>query len=119
MPFEPQLPPAIQGNVDAFVVLDPGFNPSTIIRRDQACKVRINWHMQGLLAFGLAGNWTVKAFLESMGPGFEGQAGATQVVPLGAGTVVLPDRKNYTADIDVPAAPRLNPQIKPAERKPL
>lgn len=102
MPFEPQLLPAIAGEVDAFVVVDPGFNPSTIIRRNQSCRIRTNWHIRGLLALGLGGSWTVRAFLESMGPGAEVQAG-TQVVQLSSGTVVPPDRKNYESEIVVPA----------------
>lgn len=101
MPFEPQLLPAIAGDINALVVTDPGFTPSTIIRRNQDCRIRTNWHMNGLLALGLGGSWTVKAFLESMGPGPEVQAG-TQVVPLAAGAVVLPDRKNFSSEILIP-----------------
>ena len=101
MPFEPQLLPAITGDVDSLVVLDPGFAPNTIIPRDQGCTVRINWHMNGLLALGLGGSWTVSAFLESIGPGIDRQFSVN--VSLSAGTIVAPNRKDFQADVPVPA----------------
>lgn len=101
MPFEPQGSPFIAGGVDAFVVLDPGFTPSTIIRRNQTCRLRTNWHINGLLALGLGGSWTVKAFLESMGPGAEVQVGS-ETIPLSAGTPSA-DRKDFKSEIVVAA----------------
>lgn len=102
MPFEPQLPVAIEGDIQALVVLDPAFTPSTIVRRDTNCHIQTKWHIKGLLALGLGGAWTVRAFLESMGPGAEMVAG-TQAVLMSAGTIVLPDKKEFTSTIQVNA----------------
>lgn len=103
MPFEPLLPPALTGSVTAFAVPSPGPAPATIISTAVAWSVHIEWEIHGLFALGLAGDWHVKAFLESMGPGVEMQAGPTQNIPLAAGVFQAPDRRNYTANIPVAA----------------
>ncbi|GIK40001.1 MAG: hypothetical protein KJ077_19500 [Anaerolineae bacterium] len=101
MPFEhPFTGPAMTATASA-VVLDPaGVQPSTIIQTEDAWRIRVNWQISGAAAPMLAGDWTVRAFLESIGPGFEGQVGPTRVVPLNPPAPALV--RNYTTDIDVP-----------------
>jgi len=102
MPFEPQnIPPGFfNGSITASAVLDPaGLQPTTIIRTTDTWHVSISWVIAGIVADALAGTWQVRAFLESMGPGFEGQVGATLNINL---AVDPSTPRNYTALITVP-----------------
>lgn len=100
--FQPQ-PAGVFGDIDACQVIEnTGGAPSLIIRTDSAWRVRLQFHINGPLALGLAGQWEVRSFVESIGNGFEGQVGSV-IVPLGAGVFVPADRKNYTAEVAVPA----------------
>lgn len=100
MPFEhPFLGPSLNATVNS-VVLDPvGFQPNTIIQTEDAWVVRVNWQISGPGAPMLAGDWTVRAFLESIGPGFEGQVGPAKVVSLN--TAPPAAVRNYTTDINI------------------
>jgi len=102
MPCEPQnIPPGFfNGSITASAVLDPaGLQPTTIIRTTDTWHVSISWVIAGIVADALAGTWQVRAFLESMGPGFEGQVGATLNINL---AVDPSTPRNYTALITVP-----------------
>jgi hypothetical protein len=82
MPFEPQnIPPNFfTGTINAVAVLDPsGLQPTTIIRTTDTWHVSISWRIAGIVADALAGTWQVRAFLESMGAGFEGQVGSQTI----------------------------------------
>ena len=110
MPFEPQnitVPNnqvVFTGSITAFAVLDPvGLQPTIIIRTTDSWFVRIQWQIDGIVADALAGTWQVRAFLESMGPGFEGQVGA-QTINL---AVDPTSPRNYTATL--PVAPNTVP----------
>jgi hypothetical protein len=102
MPFEPQnIPPNFfTGTINAFAVLDPsGLEPTTIIRTTDTWFVSISWRIAGIVADALAGTWQVRAFLESMGAGFEGQVGPVQTINLNADPTTPRD---YTALLTVP-----------------
>ena len=75
---------ALTGTI-AVSVLDPtvgAYPPPSIVQRDHAWQIQVNWTISGPAALGLGGDWKVRAFLESVGPGYEGQAGPTVTVPL-------------------------------------
>ncbi len=102
MPFEPQnIPPNFfTGQITAFAVLDPnGLAPTTIIRTTDQWFVRVDWVIAGIVADSLAGTWQVRAFLESMGPGFEGQVGQQNI-----NLAVDPTTpRNYSSTLAIPA----------------
>lgn len=105
--FQPQ-PAGVTGDIDnCQVIEDAGNSPSLIIRRDSTWRVSLQFHINGPLALGLGGQWEVKSFLESIGTGFEGQVGATQVVPLAAGVFVPADRMNYSVVVPIGSAQAL------------
>jgi hypothetical protein len=102
MPFEPQnIPPNFfTGNINAFAVLDPaGLQPTTIIRTTDTWFVSISWQIAGIVADALAGTWQVRAFLESMGAGFEGQVGPVQNINLNVDPTTP---RNYSTLLTVP-----------------
>lgn len=79
--------------VDVFDV--GGNSPTTIIRTSQAWQIQVAWEAVGVaVAFYGAVNFTVDAFLESIGPGAE--------VRLGPATgAIVPGTVNYNATIPV------------------
>ena len=87
------------------VVADPAagaYAPATIIQRDHAWEIQVDWKINGSAAHTMAGNWLVSAFLESIGRGYEGQAGSTVVVPVSDATPAF--TRSYSATINVPPA---------------
>lgn len=78
------------------------YPPATIIQRDHAWQILVSWTIRGRAALGLGGEWKVRAFLESVGPGYEGQAGATVTVPLASAPAAF--NRNYATTINVPPA---------------
>ncbi len=54
-----------------FLVHDLGQNPTSIIRTTDAWHIHVDWSTDGPLSVFLPGNWHVKAYLESIGPGQE------------------------------------------------
>lgn len=91
----PAVSADLDATLDAVLVTDLDGNPNRVIDRNVGCNVRIDWHLSGTLQSLIAGTWTVRAFVESMGPGPEMQIGSA-IVPLGA-------NPNYSATINVPA----------------
>ncbi|MFN0091223.1 MAG: hypothetical protein ACKVWR_13285 [Acidimicrobiales bacterium] len=79
--------------IDSIVLTDLDGNPNSVIDRNVGFRVRADWHLDGTLKSMIAGTWTVRMFVESMGPGPEAQLGSA-TVPLGA-------NPNYTATINV------------------
>ena len=103
MPFEPQNIPVnvFSGVITAFAVLDPaGLQPTTIMRTTDTWHVQIAWRIDGIIANALAGTWQVRALLESIGPGFEGQVGPTVPINLNVDPTAPRD---YNVLITVPA----------------
>jgi hypothetical protein len=74
MPFEfPTVPVPSTG--PALTVLDPGQAPTTILDADQPFSLRIEWSVGGAWIATIGGEWLVRAYAESVGPGVERQLG--------------------------------------------
>ena len=104
MPFEHNYGAALSGTI-AVSIVDPAagaYPPSSIVQRDHAWRINVNWTINGSAALGLGGDWTVRAFLESVGPGFEGQIGPTMSVPVSSATPSF--SRSYATTINAPAA---------------
>ncbi len=88
--------PALDGAVTAVAIIDHDGNPNRVIDDQFPFDVTIDWTVTPpATAALLDGNWTVKAYAESMGPGPEKLIG-TKVVPANGGQA-------YSAKITVPA----------------
>ena len=85
-------------NLDATMtkvaLIDPQGMPSRVLDTDAGFKIDIAWTLTGSAALYLGGSWTVRALVESIGQGYEGQIGGTVVVPVNGGN-------NYAATIHV------------------
>jgi len=104
MPFQPTNFPALfTGVINPVTINSPFPDSQLIVDMNQPWAINVSWNTSGFLASAIGGTWQVKAYLESIGQGFEGQVGAT--VPVAA---VGPLAKN--AVINVPA-PSTNPQM--------
>jgi hypothetical protein len=86
----------LAGQIDKVELLDPGLAPNTVIDVSSPFTVHVEWSVSGSSLPYLGGNWVVRALVESMGQGFEGQIGPVSVVPLSGAS-------NYATDIHVPA----------------
>jgi hypothetical protein len=94
-------PVHLDGTLTA-VALDPDNNPNQVFQRDLPWSIQVNWSIFGTISPAIGGDWTVRAYMESIGAGFEGQVGPTLVIPVNSpGT--LPPPRNYSATINVPA----------------
>jgi hypothetical protein len=91
----PAVAASLDATLDAVIVTDLDGNPNRVLDQGVGFNVRVDWHLDGTLKSMIAGTWTVRLFVESMGPGPEAQIGSTNV-PLVA-------NPNYTATINVPA----------------
>lgn len=60
-------------------------------------KVNVSWKVPPIVSSMLGGDFRVRAFAESIGPGFEEQIGSTVYVP------VVPFQTDYATQIVVPA----------------
>lgn len=90
MPFQPTNAPALfNGAITGVIINSPFPDSQLIIDTRDAWTVTVNWTLSGFLAPAIGGSWQVRAFLESMGGGFEGQAGTTVTVPAAARTAVV------------------------------
>jgi hypothetical protein len=76
--------------------------PSTIIQTDDAWNIRVDWSVDGGFAPFLGGDWHVSVFVESIGPGFEGQVGGPVDVPV-ADAPPAPLPREYSATVGVAA----------------
>jgi len=89
----------LNGEMDVHV-LDKDQNPNQVLETDIAWAVKVDWRIYGLDAPAIGGNWNIKVFVESMGPGPEKQIGAANV-PVSDAAPSL-DR-HYTTTINMPA----------------
>lgn len=78
-------------------VLDPGDAPTTVLDAGVAFKVRVNWNVPAGLAPFLGGQFRLRCFAESVGPGQEEQIGGTEFV------TVVPGQQNYSREMSVGA----------------
>ena len=104
MAFEPQIPIGFQGQILAPEVIDPvGQQPSTIIRLNDPWQVRVRWEVTGLLAPPIAGTWSLRVLLESVGTHFEGQVGPVATVDYQTGGTWTGNTCQYDETINIPA----------------
>lgn len=83
------------GTFDA-QILDNNGAPSTVLEANLPFTIRCSWSISPLAALLLGGQWSVAAYVESIGPGPEQEVGPAVTVALNGST-------NYNADIVVPA----------------
>jgi hypothetical protein len=107
MPVQPDIPPAFRGDINV-QVLSPGPNPTTILRVNTPFTVRVSWYIEGYTVSGLGGDWLARAFLESIGPGFENQVAVSPPIPVTSVPLGPGDRRTYSLDLAVPANPAIN-----------
>ena len=103
MPFQPMAAPTLSGNVDPLVVTSTGPDPTMILSVNTTWYIRVNWYITGYIAAALGGDWRVQAFLESMGPGFEGPVAGP--VNLSLAVAAPATTRNYVLTLTVPANP--------------
>lgn len=96
------------------LVLDPLDAPKTVLDSGVPFKVQVDWTVPPGLAPFLGGQFRLRCFAESVGPGQEVQIGGTILEP------VVPGQLNYTRDIPVAAgALRGEGQLDPATGQPV
>jgi hypothetical protein len=102
MPLE--FPGALTGAGPNVEVLDPGGAPNTIIDTDDNFTVRVRWSIDLPGASLLGGQFLVRAYAESVGPGVERQIGPIVARNVNTGTLGGPPaRLDYVADVGVAA----------------
>ena len=78
MPFQPTNVPALfTGAITNVAINSPFPDSQLIIDTKDAWSINVSWNTSGFLAGALGGQWLVRAVVESIGPGFEGQVGPT------------------------------------------
>ena len=102
--IQTKSPLTLAGQIDLVDLLDSGDAPNTVISVNDPFSVKVDWSISGSVLPFLGGEWVVRALVESIGDGFEGQIGATTTIPL---TGVA----NYTTTINVPAGTLPNPNV--------
>lgn len=96
-PIQTQTPLTLTGTIETVEILDSGAAPNAVITYTDPFRIHATWSVAGSAVPFLGGEWSVRALVESIGVGFEGQIGPTQTVPL-TGQLTP-----YEAYIDVPA----------------
>lgn len=76
----------LDASMTQVAIIDPQGMPSRVIDTDAGFKIDVAWQLAGSAALYLGGKWTVRALVESMGAGYEGQVGPTRDVALNGGT---------------------------------
>ena len=71
-------------------VIDSGDAPTTVLDANVPFRVRVNWTVPAGLAPFLGGQFRLRCFAESLGPGQEQQIGGTELVP------VVPGQTSYS-----------------------
>jgi hypothetical protein len=99
MPIE--FPPPLSGSGPNVQVLDPGGAPNTIIQRGDTITIATEFAVNQPGASLLGGDWQMRAYVESIGPGQEIQVG-TATLPVSAGVpAVGPARLVYSLSVPV------------------
>jgi hypothetical protein len=102
--FDPLFPAELTGTITV-EVLDPDGTPNRVLEIDRNWRIVVDWHLVGPFACTLAGTWSARSMVESIGPGFEGQVGPTVNRDLLTQSEAdsTPTDCHYHAHIDVPA----------------
>lgn len=92
--FQPIVPAFFDGKINSVTVESALLlMPTTIVNQNDPWNIRVDFETEGFFAPLLGGTWQVRAFLESLGPGFEGIAGTTVIaagLPLRRAAVNIP-----------------------------
>jgi hypothetical protein len=102
--LETPFPAVLSGNIVSLVT-DPTApaTPQTIIEKDAPWRVAVDWNLSGPLAPFMAGEFTVKTYVEDIaGTTFDGQIGPTMVVNLNEAAPT--NNRQYHRDFIIPAA---------------
>lgn len=89
----------LNGSLTA-TIIDPDGSPNLVLERTRSFSIKVDWTIQGIIAPGLGGDWQLRAFVESIGPGPEMAIG-TANLPLSS--VPPAPTRNYTTTMNVPA----------------
>ncbi len=94
----------LKGKMNCEVLDFHGVDPTQIIDINDGFHLSIGWSLTGQLVPMLAGTWHVIAYLESIGPGFEGEIYHRDVPFVDGATTNAHELKySFTSDhIDVP-----------------
>jgi hypothetical protein len=95
---------AFDGQIDNVQMFATGPAPTTVISSSENFSVKLDWSVSGSAVPLIGGTWSVRALVESIGEGFEGQIGATN-------SQALTGANAYTATINVPAGTLPNPNV--------
>lgn len=116
MPYSPQfdtLDDDVTGEITKIQVRDQDQNPNRVLPLGANWSIFVEWTLDddpgSAQVPALAGTWQVSAMLESIGPGYEGQAGPTMNVALTGVT-------KYNVTIPVVGTPPNDPVNKKAYR---
>jgi len=90
-----QFPPTGSGTLTISVVDNNG-SSRTVLEASKPFTIEAVWTIDAESARVLGGRWELSAYVESFGPGFEGQVGPTRLQPLNGNTT-------YNDAIVVPA----------------
>jgi len=100
--------PFLEGSISAPTVKEvEGPITQMVIRKDQDWEIEVNWEVHGSLlsnptsaSFPFTGNWLVRAYLESIGPGTEYTL-PTDGLKISVDKTTTADRRDYSATIEV------------------
>jgi hypothetical protein len=110
MPFEPDNAPYIFGSIQTTITegLVGAQTPSTVINLGQPWSVNVTLRVEGNGARNNpaeSGEWNARVFVESFGPGFDGQVGSLDFPVTDAPVQAGPPRfREYQKTIPIPAA---------------
>ena len=93
---------ALDAQIDVLSIIDPMGNPSLVIEKNTGFSIDLRWTLSGSAVPFLGGTWTVRAMVESIGAGFEGQIGPTIVLAVNGSN-------SYSATVVVPPGPFSTP----------
>ena len=93
---------ALDGQINTVDVVDPDGSPNQVLDKGLPFSVVVTWQNTGFFVPFMGGEYTVRAYVESVGPGAEREIGEA-TVPVNASGL-------YSASISVPAG-----TLQPAE----
>lgn len=67
----------LEGNVVTIKVTDKDATPNHVLEKGTPWDVEVEWHVHGVGADSIGGEWKIQLKLESLGKGFEGDVAET------------------------------------------
>jgi len=112
--FDPNVPGQIQGDVTGLAVIDPaatfvGELGNLVVDPDRDFQVKVDWEVFEQFAplfLNGAGDWDVRVYAESVGPGDEIEIGRVGVPANAGGACAIhggPPCSGFSATVNVPA----------------